>query len=94
MSGLLITGLAEVATARGTRPLGGDAQGRLERLAGAEVYCHNGRITFVGPASERRRKLGELADAAVHVQRVADENAVRPPLVQQFGDFLRELFAG
>ena len=63
MSELLITHLAEVATARGSRPLGGDAQGRVERLAGAEVVCREGRIAFVGSPAERRRKLGELEGA-------------------------------
>ena len=63
MSELLITNLAEVAAARGARPLGGDDQGRVERLAGAEVYCRDGRIAFVGSVSERRRELGALAAA-------------------------------
>ncbi len=63
MSDLLITHLAEVATARGTEPLGGDAQGRVERLPGAEVVCRQGRIAFVGSPQERRRRFGDLAGA-------------------------------
>jgi len=60
---LLITGLSEVATPRGSTPLAGSGQGAVERLAGAEVYCRDGRIAFVGTAEERRRQLGELAGA-------------------------------
>ena len=60
---LLIEGLAEVATPRGTTPRRGPEQGRVERLRGAEVLCRDGRIAFVGPAEERRRAFGELPDA-------------------------------
>jgi len=60
MSRLLITGLAEVATPRGIGPLAGSEQRRVERVHGAEVLCEDGRIAFVGPAEERRRRFGEL----------------------------------
>ena len=56
MAELLITNLAEVATARGTRPLAGDDQGRVERLPDAEVFCRDW-------ASWRRRN-GSTAAAA------------------------------
>lgn len=63
MADLLIENLSEVATPRGSGPLRGGEQGRVERLAGVEVACRDGRILFVGPPEERRRRLGELPDA-------------------------------
>jgi imidazolonepropionase len=63
MPDLLIGGLAEVATPTGTASRAGADQGRVARLAGAEVLCREGRIAFVGPAEERRRRHGELPDA-------------------------------
>ncbi len=63
MNELLITGLSEVATARGSRPLAGDRQGEVVRLPGAEVLCREGRIVFVGSAGERRRQFGDLEAA-------------------------------
>ncbi len=63
MSELLITGLGEVATARGSQPLAGADQGRVERLRDVEVYCRGDRITFVGTPRERRNQLGELPQA-------------------------------
>ena len=63
MPDLLIHGLSEVATPRGTAPLAGRAQGAVERLRGAEVLCRDGRIAFVGPPEERRRRFGELEGA-------------------------------
>ncbi len=60
---LLITGLAEVATPRGRAPLAGRAQREVARLPGAEVLCRDGRIAFVGPPAERRRRFGELPGA-------------------------------
>lgn len=60
---LLITGLAEVATPRGPAPLAGGAQAGVERLRGAEVVCRDGRIVFVGPPEERRRRFGGLEGA-------------------------------
>ena len=59
---LLVTGLAEVATPLGSTPRRGAEQGRVARLAGAEVLCRDGRIAFVGPPEERRRRFGELPD--------------------------------
>ncbi len=58
MTELLITGLEEVASPRGTRPLVGDRQGDVERRRGVEVLCRDGRIAFIGSAEERRRQLG------------------------------------
>ncbi len=63
MSDLLITGLSEVASARGSVALRGEDQGRILRLAGSEVLCREGRITFVGTPGQRRRELGELPGA-------------------------------
>ena len=64
MSDLLIENLAEVATPRGEAPRRGADQGRIDRLAGAEVLCRDGRIAFVGGRDERHRRFGELpADA-------------------------------
>jgi len=63
MADLLITGLAEVATPRGTAPRAGAEQGRVERLPGAEVVCRDGRIAFVGSPQARRRELGDLPGA-------------------------------
>jgi len=61
---LLIENLAEVATPLGSRPAAGSAQGRVERLRGAEVLCRDGRIAFVGAPEARRQGFGELPDAA------------------------------
>jgi imidazolonepropionase len=64
MSGeLLIGNLAEVATPEGSTPRRGAEQGRLRRLAGAEVLCRDGRIAWIGPPEERRRQWGELPTA-------------------------------
>lgn len=60
---LLIHNLAEVATPEGTEPRRGSDQGRIRRLAGAEVLCRAGRIAFVGTPDERRQLFGELPDA-------------------------------
>ncbi len=60
MRDLLIHGLAEVATPRGDGPRAGLQQSRIDRLAGAEVLCRDGRIVFVGPPEERRRQFGDL----------------------------------
>ncbi len=63
MNDLLIENLSEIATARGTTPRRGADQGKVERLRGEEVLCRDGRIAFVGPPEERRRRFGELPDA-------------------------------
>lgn len=63
MTVLLIENLSEVATPLGSEPRRGSDQGRVERISGAEVVCRDGRIAFVGPPSERRRRLGDLPDA-------------------------------
>jgi imidazolonepropionase len=60
VSELLITDLAEVATPRGAASRRGADQRAVDRLRGAEVLCRDGRIAFVGPAAERRRRFGEL----------------------------------
>lgn len=57
---LLITNLSEIATPRGTTSRTGAAQREVNRLAGGEVLCREGRIAFVGTAEQRRRELGEL----------------------------------
>ncbi len=64
MSELLITNLGEVATARGSRPLAGSRQGEVERRPGVDVYCRDGRIELVAEPGERRRRIGEVAEAA------------------------------
>ena len=61
---LLITNLAELATPRGTTPRRGREQGEVLRLRDAEVLCRDGRIAFAGTAEERRRRFGELPEAA------------------------------
>ncbi len=58
MTELLITGLGEIASPRGSRPLAGARQGEVFRQAGAEVVCRDGRITFVGTVEERRQHCG------------------------------------
>jgi len=63
MTDLLIHNLSEVATPEGSEPLRGAAQGRIRRLAGAEVLCREGRIAFVGSSEERVRQFGELPEA-------------------------------
>ncbi len=63
MGTLLIHNLAEVATPRGHSSRIGPKQGQVERLAGAEVVCRDGRIVFVGSPAEREKALGSLPDA-------------------------------
>ena len=63
MTDLLITGLSEVASARGSRPLAGDLQGEVFRQTGVEVLCRDGRIAFVGSREERRRQFGDAGSA-------------------------------
>lgn len=60
---LLIVGLAEVATPEGTEPQRGADQGKVRRLAGAEVLCRDGRIAFVGSPEERETLFGALPEA-------------------------------
>jgi imidazolonepropionase len=59
---LLIENLAEVATPLGSSPRRGAEQGRVRREK-AEVLCREGRIAFVGPPEERRRRFGDLSPA-------------------------------
>ena len=59
MADLLIQNLSEIATPRGATSLAGANQGRVERTPGAEVLCREGRIAFVGPPEERRRRFGD-----------------------------------
>ena len=61
---LLIENLAEVATPEGAAPRRGVEQGRVRRLAGAEVLCRDGRVAFVGAREERERLYGPLPEAA------------------------------
>lgn len=60
---LLVENLAEVATPEGSAPCRGPEQGRVRRLAGAEVLCRGGRIAWIGPPKERRRQWGDLPGA-------------------------------
>jgi len=62
MTELLIHNLSEVATAHGSEPLSGGDLGRVSRTPGAEIYCRDGRIAYVGSPEERRRRVGELPD--------------------------------
>jgi len=57
---LLVTGLAEVATASGSEALRKPAFGTLQVTPAAAIACHAGRIVAVGPASE----LAERFDAS------------------------------
>jgi len=57
---LLVTNLAEVATARGRGSLSGSDQGRVERIEEGEVLIRDGRIRFVGPRGERLTRFGAL----------------------------------
>ncbi len=61
MSDLWIHDLSEVASARGARPLGGAAQGRVERRPGVDVLCRDGEILAVAPPAEIARQA--TADA-------------------------------
>ncbi|HMB52398.1 MAG TPA: imidazolonepropionase [Thermoanaerobaculia bacterium] len=61
---LLITNLSEVATPRGSAARAGAEQRRVERLAGAEVVCCDGRVAFVGSPEERRRRFPDLEASA------------------------------
>jgi imidazolonepropionase len=63
MTDLLLHNLAEVATPLGKHAARGHQQGRVERLAGAEVLCRNGVIAFVGSPAEREARFGALPDA-------------------------------
>jgi imidazolonepropionase len=63
MTDLLIHNLAEVATPLGRKPAAGADQGRVQRLAGAEVLCREGRIAFVGSPEERKKRWGDLPEA-------------------------------
>ncbi|MDY7091913.1 MAG: imidazolonepropionase [Acidobacteriota bacterium] len=60
---LLIHNLSEVATPHGNEPLVAGEQGAVERLAGAEVLCRDGRIAFVGSPEERKERFGDLPEA-------------------------------
>jgi imidazolonepropionase len=62
---LLVVGAAEVATPLGTRPLGGDDLGRVDRIADGAVAVRGGRVVEVGPRQEleRRYRAARLIDA-------------------------------
>lgn len=67
---LLIHGLAEIATPRGSTSRAGAEQRRVERRRAAdsadgtlEVLCRDGRILFVGSEAERRERFGGLHEA-------------------------------
>lgn len=64
MADLLIHHLSEIATPRGTTSRAGADQGRVERIPGVEVLCRDGRIAFVGPPEERRRRFGDVPTAS------------------------------
>ena len=59
---LLVTNLAELATAHGTRSLAGAEQSRIARVERAEILCRDGRIVFAGPCEDRERLFGSLPD--------------------------------
>jgi imidazolonepropionase len=59
---LLITDLAELATPAGGGSLAGADQGRVRRIADAEILIRDGRIAFAGARSERERRFGALAE--------------------------------
>ena len=76
---LLIHGLAEIATPRGSTSRAGAEQRRVERRRAAdsadgtlEVLCRDGRILFVGSEAERREQL-------VLEIGLAEEEATRTP---------------
>lgn len=99
MADLLIENLAEVATPRGTGALAGRAQGAaVERFPGAEVLCRDGRIAFVGPPEERRRRFGEPAGAerldgagGTLVPGFVDAHTHLPWAGSRAGEFVRRL---
>lgn len=62
MSDLLIHGIGELATPRGTSPRVGAEQGRLWRQRGVEVLCRDGRIAFIGSPDERRERFADSAE--------------------------------
>jgi len=75
MNDLLIHNVGELATALGTSPRRGSAQGQIERQRDVEVVCGDGDILFVGPAEERRLRFGEME----HVTRLDARDGVLVP---------------
>lgn len=63
MSELLIHDVSEIATPLGAASRRGADQRRIERRAGADVLCRDGRIAFVGSSEDRVRRFGELPEA-------------------------------
>jgi imidazolonepropionase len=66
---LALTGIAELATPRGTVALAGADTGRLQVVEDAAVACLEGRIVFVGTESDYRQAVklrpdGQAVDAA------------------------------
>ncbi len=57
---LLIHNISEIASPTGTTARRGPEQGRVWRIADAEVLCRDGRIAFAGSGEERRSRLGDL----------------------------------
>lgn len=54
---LLVSGIGELATPRGTGPLGGAALGELRTLSGAAIACDGDRILAAGPEAELRARF-------------------------------------
>ncbi len=75
---LLITGAAELATARGTEPKKGAEQGELEIVPAGCLAAHEGRIVFVGPCAEADSRV-ELTPGAEVVD--ASEGTILPGFV-------------
>ncbi len=59
---LLIEGAAVVASAHGSAPLAGPAQGALDLFPGAVVRCEGRDIVFVGERGEHDRRFGAPAE--------------------------------
>ena len=60
MPDLLISNLSEVATPKGSAPLKGAEQGKIERRLNIEVICTDGHIQFLGSRADRIELVGDL----------------------------------
>jgi len=63
---LLLTGISELATPRGTTAIAGPDGGRLRVVEQAAVACRDGEIVFAGPEREMPQAV-EAQPGAVHV---------------------------
>ena len=83
MGDLLIHGLGELATARGSESLSGAEQGRVDRLPGAVVLCRDGRIAFV--VIRRGNRIGRcVIDGRWRIRIVPFGLAARPARQNRF----------